>query len=633
MKRTAKHVAVAALLASAAAWVVAQDLLLPTDWPMSLRDAANTSSTPVLPPDTLTPDWQIPTDALQNPLVYFTRDGRHLLISGNKVCSASDGSGLATLEQTGGHAAITTTTINEEEVEVLLTGDGSQFTAYDLSDYSLMWLLDTEIYPAIGPCWNLTAKDGVFYLAGDDDWIAAVDAASGAVVWEQYAGPWLNYGPPAVAQVAESTLVFLTFSHPPSDTYGFLALNAHDGSEAWSRPDIDSALAQCCVDEDAGVVYVHNTVNGEWLVACDASSGETLWSAPLDHILNDPPTLGWAKDGDGNLHPAVFAVTGGVDGEAGVYAFHRDTGAKLWSTTIPSDAHRSAVYCGCTGANDTRPGRLYIATNNNGGFGGYPYFGDTYVLDAFTGQRLQVLGTHFFDFLDNYCPVIVNVGGTAYMYVLTDAGEIVAWKQGGQLPLPPVYELSMEASPDQISANASAKVTVTLVDAAANGAPPVGGVTIQFSSNAAKNQGYVNPTHVDTNELGIATTTFYSQQRTGAVTVTARTPDGRFANTTITITKGGGEEPPASGSIQGTVYYAANGKPAKKATVQLRVGSDPVRTTTTNPRGKYSFQEVPFGQYIVWASANGAIGETAVEISESSPSVTADVYLTSDPAP
>ena len=151
-----------------------------------------------------------------------------------------------------------------------------------------------------------------------------------------------------------------------------------------------------------------------------------------------------------------------------------------------------------------------------------------------------------------------------------------------------------------------------------------------------RGQGYANPTEdVTAGPLGTATTTFYSQNRTGVVTVTARTPDGRFANTTITITKGGGEEPPASGSIQGTVYAAA-GKRARKVPVELYEApwtdpmAPPVAVTATNPQGKYSFQEVPFGQYLVFASANGATGMTDVEISQSSPSVTnpeGDVYL------
>ena len=56
-----------------------------------------------------------------------------------------------------------------------------------------------------------------------------------------------------------------------------------------------------------------------------------------------------------------------------------------------------------------------------------------------------------------------------------------------------------------------------------------------------------------------------------------------------------------------------------------------------NAKGKYSFQEVPFGEYIVWASANGAAGTTEpIVISQLSPSITSpegDVYLVEDPAP
>lgn len=659
MNRMAKHVAVVVLLASAAAWVFAQHLLLPDDWPTKFRDPANTSSTPVLPSDTMTPAWyHVQTTALENPRVYFTTDGRQVLISGNNIYEASDGTWVRSLPYTAryGYAAITTTTVNGQSTDVLLHGDGTHFEAYNLgnllnddpNDDQRIWSLDIPVDPerdpSLGRCWDPTAKNGVFYLATySDEWIARVDAASGEVLWKNYPGAKIQGGTPAVATINAQDLVFVT-------TYGcgLLALDAGTLNVVWSRADIYSPQAQCCVDEGTAVVYVHNTLNGEWLVACDASNeGATLWSAPLDHILNKPPTLGWAKyspadptDPDDTLYPAVFVVTGGVDSVADVYAFRRDKAVDpnkqlLWHTTIPSDAWVAAVYCGCTGPSDLRDGRLYIATNNRGADSDDPEHGDTYVLDAFTGERLRVLATDFLDPLDNACPVIVDVGGTPYMYVLTALGRIMAWKEGGSLPLP-VYKLSVEASPSQISTGASATLTATFVNEAGDPSSPdpLAGVTVQFSCDAGANQGYIEPRTVVTDNEGKATTKFYSQNRTGVVNVNARTSNGVVARTTITITKGGGQEPPASGSIQGTVY-AANGKPARKATVELWDDQlDVVRTTTTNPRGKYSFQELPFGAYVVFAYADGTAGMTDVlVISESSPSVTSpkgDVYLVED---
>jgi 5-hydroxyisourate hydrolase-like protein (transthyretin family) len=216
------------------------------------------------------------------------------------------------------------------------------------------------------------------------------------------------------------------------------------------------------------------------------------------------------------------------------------------------------------------------------------------------------------------------------MYVLTALGRIMAWKQDGGLPLP-VYRLSIEASPSQISTNASATLTATFLNVARAPSSPVAGVSIYFFGNLAQNQGYIDPPTVVTNNEGKATTKFYSQSRTGVVTVNARTPNGILATTTITITKGG-QAPPTTGSIQGTVY-ALNGKPARNATVKLWSWekSSYVATTTTNAKGKYSFQGLPFGSYTVYASADGAIGTTGVlEISQSSPAVTSpkgDVYL------
>jgi hypothetical protein len=644
MTRTAKHAALAVLLASAAAWGYAQDLL-PTDWPTQFRDAANTSSTPVLPPDTIAPAWEhIQTTALENPRVYFTTGGEQVLISGNNIYQASHGTWLRSLPYQAryGYAAITTTTISGQSTDVLLNGDGTHFEAYDLGKllnndpnadqplWSLDIPVDPERDPSLGRCHHPTARDGVFYLATSaDEWIARVDAASGSVLWKNYPGAWIESGTPAVATINSHERVFLT-----TFGCGLFALDAVTLEVIWQRADIGSYV-QCCVDEGRGVLYVHNTLNGETLEARDAADGSPLWSAPLDHILNEPPTLGWAKDGDGNLHPAVFVVTGGVDNVADVYAFRRDKAGDpnkqlLWHTTIPSDAWVAAVYCGCTGPGDPRDGRLYIATNNYGADSADPGHGDTYVLEAFTGEQLRVLGT---DSLDprskNVCPVIVDVGGAPYMYVLTALGRIMAWKQDGGLPLP-VYQLSIEVSPSQISTNGSATITATFVNVADPSSPaPVPGVSICFYGSFAQNQGYIDPRTVVTDNEGKATTKLYSQNRTGVVSIGARTPNGIVATTTITITKGG-QAPPTTGSIQGTVYYVASGKPARNATVDLWSWEEAgfVDHTTTNARGKYSFQGVPFGWYTVLASANGASGSTDVEISQQSPSVTGvDVSL------
>lgn len=55
-----------------------------------------------------------------------------------------------------------------------------------------------------------------------------------------------------------------------------------------------------------------------------------------------------------------------------------------------------------------------------------------------------------------------------------------------------------------------------------------------------------------------------------------------------------------------------------------------MQTTTTNGRGRYSFQEVPFGDYVVFAFTGTEEGMRGVSISEETPALTSpqgDVYL------
>jgi hypothetical protein len=74
------------------------------------------------------------------------------------------------------------------------------------------------------------------------------------------------------------------------------------------------------------------------------------------------------------------------------------------------------------------------------------------------------------------------------------------------------------------------------------------------------------------------------------------------------------DDPPAdTGSISGIVYDST-GTPVKKATVELLMDGNVVDSATTNPKGTYTFESVPVGDYTVTASANGDSASTEVTV-------------------
>jgi outer membrane protein assembly factor BamB len=544
-------------------------------------------------------------------------DGEQVLVTGGSVYDAWTGHLKAVLRNDGDFTAITTV----DAVDVILTGNGTQFTAYNLVTYEELWSIDVSTTdPPIGRVFAPTVRNDTFFLLGEE-LLAAVSVSTGEIIWH-IANPKGDWRAPAVATVNDKELVF----------FGGMAINSTDRTIQWTRDGV-GVWVPPCVDESAGVIFADYNYT---ILAVNAWTGELIWEAPLDHILNEPPTLGWAYDNEDNLQPAVFALTGGDDNVAGVYALQRDTGEVLWSTTIPCDAWRAIVYCGCTGPDDTRPAKLFISTNN-APYAPYYSYGDTYVFDAFTGQQIDLLATNIDQSIDNPNPIVVDVENLngefePVLYALTDSpsSAITAWSASGELPPPQRFNIQLEARPDTISTSSTSQVVANVTTDAGE---VVTGLEVTFSCDAARNQGYLEQTTATVDANGEAVVTFNSQSRTGTVTITARLSSGTSAQTTVTVTKGGDEPPPAAtGSIGGTVYVA-NGKPARKVSVELHVASEfpsnpPFRTTTSNPQGSYSFGELPFGDYIVFAHDDAEDGMTdPISITEANPAATADVHM------
>lgn len=646
------------LVNSAGSLVYAQDLLLPGNWPTQFRDSANTGNTPVVLGNDLKVLWEKPSPGgHQSPRLFVNRNGQHLVIAGNCIYEAGTGALVHYLPDAGDRAAITTT--QDDTTDVLLTArprdylrnSGYEFFAYDLSSFEPLWYLDSAVNLNFDRFVQLNAKDGTFLISGwgedTHDRVAAVDAETGTVRWQK--GVWDGgVNGTAAARFDGADWVFMA-----QDRCGVVAFResttGDDAVEQWRVPYFCD-LAPPCVDQAKRLVYFgaldpQDGSNKLW--AYNAVSGQFVWAQTIDAILNGAPTLGWAKahnDLNGPVHEAVFVVTGGADGKTGIYARDRLSGAELWTAWVPGEAYTSAVYSG-----DSSSGKLYVAVNNYSTPGNHD--GSIYAFDALTGEQLQrLLATNFHE-AGQPCPVIAEVQGLdqydepvteGVLYFRNGSGNVAAWSPSGTNPDPPapvIQSLSPEIDP--IAVNSSTKVFATVIDQSSE---PITGAEVWFSCNAANNQGYVFPrSFVYTNANGVATTTFFSERRTGTITVTATTRGSNAvtATTTINVVKGTGEEPPPptdTGSIQGGVY-TADGKPARKVPVELYEApwtdptALPVAVTATNPKGKYRFEGVTFGDYVVFAFTDDQQGMTGVSISEEAPAVTSpegDVDLVED---
>jgi len=527
MKTLVRALLLAALVAGTGAVFTCADGLSP-EWLTAWRDPANTVSTPVPLSDTLNVLWSAPAGG-SPPLVYVNSLGEHLVISGHCVYDAWTGDLVHWVPNAGDRAAISE--------GVLLTGrprDGFhnsqyEFFAYDLDTFEFeleqVGYLDACVSLRINASMRINAKNGVFYITGKEAeyGIAAVDPLTQEVVWEKLQSELpvcgTCRGGCAVANVdGVGDVVFVGFY-----SGGVVALRASDAFPLWHVQGYGHYdAAPPCVDEANGIVFADYEFN---LRAYDARTGEILWSAPFEdnNILNGPATLG-----EVNGEPAVFIVTGGVDGVTAVSAFRRsrDIGTNprlIWrnnATDIPDDAWASATYSG---------GKLYIGALE----------GLTYVLDANTGNALQVLNTTGQDHSPDSRRVIVDVpddSGTpqSVMYYLTWDGFIEALSANGTNPLPQVYQLFVVAQPSTIALNSKATISATLKDANYH---PIQGAPVTFTTDAAKTLGSIKPTSAKTDASGVATTTFTSAKRTGVATITAQATGAAPASATVTIVK------------------------------------------------------------------------------------------------
>ena len=311
------------------------------------------------------------------------------------------------------------------------SGDGYVY-ALNASSGARIWNYDTG-YNVFS---SSAVANGVLYVGGfENDY--ALNATNGSVLWDQV--PFYGTGNDVDSSVVvENGVVYI-----PSDEWGLFALNAEFGYVLWRFP-IDNndgnAVSSSPVVVD-GVVY---TGGGNTIYALNASNGNQIWNF----------TTSRASSYSNYPHVSSSTVVGGViyfdSGDGNIYALNTTYGSRLWNYTyaFPDDAVPSAptvvegvVYIGSNNGNvyavnATGGAKLWSSSTGNGTLSTpavaseVVYVGSSddnvYALNAATGDRLgnYTISGSAFDYvhIGAGSPVVVNgilyVGGGNSVYAL-----------------------------------------------------------------------------------------------------------------------------------------------------------------------------------------------------------------------
>ncbi len=192
------------------------------------------------------------------------------------------------------------------------TSDNVAPTAHDL-----LWTFDTHKDPnsqsLVGS--SPAIVNGVVYIGSDDGELFALNACTGALIWNRTLG-YLSTSSPAVVDGVVYVSVW------EGQNY---ALNASNGEVIWSNNRRYSGSSPAVVD---GVFYISESGN---TVAINATTGEYIWRYSIGTNGGNIPIV---ADG------SVFISDSGY-----VYAINASTGVLHWSRTFRiSNTYNSPAY-------------------------------------------------------------------------------------------------------------------------------------------------------------------------------------------------------------------------------------------------------------------------------------------------
>ena len=231
------------------------------------------------------------------------------------------------------------------------------------ADDASVWSFQTGGWVVNAP----TAANGVVYAGSDDNFVYALDAASGQMLWSFETGDAIR-STPTVAGGAV---------YVGSNDNHVYALDAITGEMLWMH-DTGKAVQYSPLVND-GVVYIGARGNVDYSVhALDATTGEQVWAAGVPYPYG-----------------AEFAVTVAngklyAPGESGeFYVMNASTGEVLWSASVGLGAESPPAVL---------DGVVYLTAVNT-----------AYALDETTGEEIWSYGTEMFPAVDHPAVVVDGV--------------------------------------------------------------------------------------------------------------------------------------------------------------------------------------------------------------------------------
>jgi outer membrane protein assembly factor BamB len=217
-----------------------------------------------------------------------------------------------------------------------------------------------------------TVVDGVVFMGVKTGGLMALNATSGAILWEK-SGETMFFSPAVKEGIVYYSYGFVFWQHGDS----CYAVNAATGNQIWNVTGVGGPYAHVMVAE--GNVYLNGY--GGVFYCLNASTGAIVWSYP-------------AYVGQQLISPAV------ADGRvyAGQYVLNASTGTPLWNSSI------------LTGSSPAITNGVVFVSYNRG----------LYALNASTGDEIwsyRFQGKYKYDL--NSSPVITN----GMVYICADDGK------------------------------------------------------------------------------------------------------------------------------------------------------------------------------------------------------------------